>query len=53
MFLKDNVHVVFGNEVVQQAVGISMGTKCVPLIADLFLYSNEAEFIQKLVREKQ
>ena len=48
----DNIYVVFGIQVFQQSVGIPMGTNCAPLLADLFLYSYEAEFIQKLVREK-
>ena len=51
-FLIDNIYVVFGDQVFQQTVGIPMGTNCAPLLADLFLYSYEAEFIQKLVREK-
>ena len=29
-----------------------MGTNCAPLLADLFLYSYEAEFIQKLLHKK-
>lgn len=29
-----------------------MGTNCAPLLADLYLYSFEAEFIPKLVQEK-
>jgi hypothetical protein len=29
-----------------------MGTNCAPLLADLFLYSYEAEFIQKLEESK-
>ena len=28
------------------------GTKCDPLLADLFLYYNEADFIQELLRKK-
>ena len=27
-----------------------MGTNCAPLLADLFLYSYEAEFIQTLIK---
>ena len=27
-----------------------MGTNCAPLLADLFLYSNEAEFVQSLLQ---
>ena len=30
-----------------------MGTNCAPLLADLFLYSYEAEFIQKLISQKK
>jgi hypothetical protein len=29
-----------------------MGTNCAPLLTDLFLYSHEAEFVQKLLHEK-
>jgi hypothetical protein len=50
-FLVDNIYVVFGDQVFQQSVGIPMGTNCVPLLADLFLYSYEAEFVQKLLRD--
>ena len=48
-FLVDNIFVVFGGKVFQQIVGILMGTNCAPLIADIFLYSYEAEFIQSLL----
>jgi hypothetical protein len=51
-FLIDNIFVVVGGQVFQQSVGIPMGTNCAPL-ADLFLYSSEAEFIQKLLHEKK
>ena len=37
----------------QQTVGIPMGTNCAPLLADLFLYSYEAEFIQNLLKDKK
>ena len=50
--LIDNIYVVFGNHVFEHSVGIPMGTYCVPLLADLFLYSYEAEFVQKLLRDK-
>ena len=32
-------------------VGIPMGTNCAPLLADLFLYSYENEFLDKLIKE--
>jgi hypothetical protein len=50
-FLIDNIYVVFGDQVFQQSVSIPMGTNCAPLLADLFLYSYEAEFVQKLLRD--
>jgi catechol 2,3-dioxygenase-like lactoylglutathione lyase family enzyme len=48
-FLIDNIYVFFGDQVFQQSVDIPRGTDCVPLLADLFLYSYEAEFVQKLL----
>ena len=35
-------------KVFQQTVGIPVGTNCVPVLADTFLYSYESEFIQSL-----
>jgi hypothetical protein len=46
-FLIDNIFVMFGGRVFQQTAGIPMGTNYAPLLADLFLYSYEADFIQK------
>ena len=48
-FLDDNIFLVFGRKVFQHIVGISMGTNCASLLADIFLYSYEAEFIQSLI----
>ena len=48
-FLVDNIFVVFGGKVFQQIVCIPMGTNCAPLLADIFLYSYKAEFIQSLL----
>ena len=48
-FLVDNIFVVFRRKVFQQIVGIPMGTNCAPLLADIFLYSYEADFIQSLL----
>ena len=44
-FLVDNIFVVFGGKVFQQIIGIPISTNCAPLLADIFLYSYEAEFI--------
>jgi hypothetical protein len=48
-FLIDSIFVSFGGILFQQVIGIPMGTNCAPLLADLFLYSYESEFLQKLV----
>jgi hypothetical protein len=50
-FLVDNIYVVFGDQVFQQFVGIPMGTNCAPILEDLFWYSYEAEFFQKLLQD--
>jgi len=52
-FLIDNIFVIFGGRVFQQTVGIPMGTNCSPLLADLFLYSHEADFIQGLLKKNR
>ena len=48
-FLVDNIFVVFAGKVLQQIIGIPVGKNCAPLLADIFLYSYEAEFIQSLL----
>ena len=52
-FLIDNIYVEFGGVTFRQTIGIPMGTNCAPLLADLFLYSYEAEFIQTLIAQKK
>ena len=44
---------MFGGRVYQQTVGIPMSTNCAPLLADLFLYSYEADFIQGLLKKNE
>ena len=46
-----NIYVRFGGQLFRQMVGIPMGTNCAPLLADLFLYSYENEFLDKLIKE--
>jgi hypothetical protein len=53
VFLIDNIVVSFGGTLFQQVVSIPMGTNYAPLLADLFLYSYESEFLQKLVTDKK
>ena len=51
-FVIDNIF-IFGWRVFQQTVGIPMGTSCAPLLADLFPYSYEADFIHGLLKENK
>ena len=47
--LVDNIFVVYAGKVFQQTVGIPMmGTNCAPLLADIFLYSHEANIIMRI-----
>ena len=50
-FLVDNIYVRFGGQLFRQMVGIPMGTNCAPLLADLFLYSYDNEFLDKFIKE--
>ena len=43
----------FDGIVYQQIVGIPMGTNCAPLIADLFLYCYERDFVSNLQKSKR
>ena len=45
--------VQFEGMVYQQIVGIPMGTNCAPLIADLFLFCYERDFMSNLHKSKQ
>ena len=49
----ENIHVQFDGMVYQQIVGISIGTNCAPLIADLFLYCYERDFMSDLHKSKR
>ena len=49
-FLIDNIFVQFGRCLFRQVIGIPMGTYCAPLLADLFLYSYENEFLDNMIR---
>ena len=48
-FLIDNIYLQIGSVVFKQVIGIPMGTDCAPLIADLFLFSFEFDFIKGLI----
>ena len=52
-FLLDNNFIRFGTKPYRQVVGISMGTNCAPLAADLFLFCYERDFMMSLSDDKQ
>ena len=45
IFLLDNIYIRFGSNLYRQIVGIPMDTNCVPLVADLFLFCYERDFM--------
>ena len=49
-FLIDNIFVKFGGCLCHQVIGIPMGMNYAPLLADLFLYSYESEFLDNMIR---
>ena len=52
-FLLDNIFVRFGTKLYRQVVGIPMGTNCAPLVADLFLFCYERDFMMSFSDDKQ
>ena len=52
-FLLDNINIRFGTKLYRQIVGIPMGTNCAPLVADLFLFCYERDFMKNLSSDNQ
>jgi hypothetical protein len=52
-YLLDNIFIRYGKVVFRQTVGIPMGTNCAPLVADLFLYCYERDFMLGLSSDTQ
>ena len=52
-FLSDNIYIRFGTKLYRQIVGIPMGTNCAPLVADLFLFCYERDFMKDLSSNNQ
>ena len=52
-FLLDNIYIRFGSKLYRQNVGIPMGTNCAPLVADLFLFCYERDFMLSLSEDNQ
>ena len=49
----DNIFIRFGTKLYRQTIGIPMGTNCAPLVADLFLFCYDRDFMKSLSRENQ
>lgn len=49
-FLVNNSFLATNNTLKRQKLGIPMGTNCAPLLANLYLYWYEADFMDKLIR---
>ena len=52
-FFKENIYVQFDGMVYQQKGGIPKDINCAPIIADLFLYCYESDFMSNLQKYKR
>ena len=52
-YLLDNILITFGSILYRQIVGIQMGTNCAPLVAVLFLFCYERDFMLSLSDNNQ
>ena len=53
IFLLENSFIRFGTKLCRQVVGMPMGTYCAPLVAVLFLFCYERDFMMSLSDDKQ
>ena len=49
----DYIFIRFGTKLYRQVVGIPMGTNCASLVADLFLFCYERDFMKSLSGDNQ
>ena len=52
-YLLDNIYIRFGTKLYRQIVGIPMCTNCAPLVAGIFLYCYERDFMDSLNHDNQ
>ena len=52
-YLLENIFIRFGSKLYRQIVGIPMGTNCAPLVADLFLFCYERDFMLSMSNNNQ
>ena len=53
IYLFDNIYIRFGTKLYRQIVGSPMGTNSAPIVADLFLFCYESDFMTSLSDVKQ
>ena len=53
IYFLDNIYIRFGTKLYRQIVGIPIGTNCAPLVADLFLFCYERDFMTSVSDVKQ
>ena len=51
--LLENIYIRFGSKLYRQTVGIRKGTSCAPLVADLFLFCYDRDFMLSLSEDNQ
>ena len=52
-FLLDNIFIRFCTKLYRQVVGITLGTNCAPVVADLYLFCYKRDFMMSLSDDKQ
>ena len=52
-FLLDSTYIRSDSKLYRQIVGIPIGTNCAPLVADLFLFCYERDFMLSLSEDNQ
>ena len=52
-YLLDNIFITLCSKLYRKIVDIPMGTNCAPLIADMFLFSYERDFVLPLSDNNQ
>ena len=52
-YLLNNIYIRSGNKLSRQIVGIPMGTNCAPLLADMFLFCYERDFMTSISDDNQ
>ena len=48
VYLLNNIFITFGTKLYRQTIGIPTGTNCAPLVAELFLFCYERDFMKSL-----